>query len=397
MSALWLQISMLGGSTCELYADEFTTVGLAKQQIEVHWKIPSEEQRLLQGISELADDAVLSGLLGATHEVSQADRQLKLQMLRVPPRTLVWKTDCVPKGREFLVASYSVSSDLSDSGCPKRAHLLQEVMSEGLDFSCIRWATRQQKIIKELSRQMPDIVCIQGLKKATVPYCCLMPDELPEWHHADDHAMHLFHALSKHDYCMVFNQALRVPGEQDQWFGSAVLWRDSSFQLQKVRSRHGTCIAVLRSRHSEVELAVGSSKTTGSYARDWGTNAGEAEDLEARSVEIAFIEAMYAGALPIWCGDFGRHLPEFLVGPQALVPGGSWKEAGKEIFGDEQWTAISPSDGSKHCSDRILFDARLEACAALSPLRSGANLQEHLRAGHASEHVMQLAILRPSF
>eukprot|EP00930_Biecheleria_cincta_P089922 TRINITY_DN7925_c0_g1_i1.p1 TRINITY_DN7925_c0_g1~~TRINITY_DN7925_c0_g1_i1.p1 ORF type:complete len:1149 (-),score=223.92 TRINITY_DN7925_c0_g1_i1:9-3368(-) len=323
----------------------------------------------------------------------------------------------------WLVMSYSVSSDLSQSQSPKAADIQRDIVEGRLDPAAITWESRQQKIKRQLLCQPADIVCIQGLQSIGFSERCSETE--PRWFSCDDepalnHLVHLYREMAKANYAVSFTPTMKLPGSSVVCFGNAVFWKRSRWQLKRRWSVKSAAACVQLSSRSQgpstvdcPELLVCSCKSVASYARDWGEQLAAAEmAFEICEVRDSVQEAADAsGAKPIWCGDFNME-PEALfevLGQEELsaemqllsiVRGDAaperWRSACWSILGMHPWTSVSKAKAGKH-ADLILHDQGVRPLAALGGLPDGMaehvpSLLDFIHCGYPSDHMIQMAL-----
>eukprot|EP00928_Gymnodinium_smaydae_P079064 TRINITY_DN63086_c0_g1_i1.p1 TRINITY_DN63086_c0_g1~~TRINITY_DN63086_c0_g1_i1.p1 ORF type:complete len:1035 (+),score=207.39 TRINITY_DN63086_c0_g1_i1:84-3107(+) len=344
----------------------------------------------------------------------------------------------------FLVGSYSISSDISNSQSPKALELREDVANGSLDASVLDWEYRMQRMRRQLSMFQYDILCIQGIQSLGFKNRCSESDQ--EWFWKEDepsinHLAHFYRDLSKENYSVAFSPTLRQPGSQEICFGNAIFWKRSRWSLDGVFGEQNQCAiyVVLNSQRECPPLLVCCSKSAASYARDWG----DAPDSDVEAQSLQNVEAVLAksaqgvndGSLSrlrprstswkngkkakmrvLWCGDFACELPPLLTSLQEVEieadneqSDGSaednlaspsfkqildWRSACDSILGSaakSPWTCAR-KDGRNRATDLILHDEGLEALTTLGGLPVEMSVSELMGAGNPSDHLLQLAM-----
>eukprot|EP00928_Gymnodinium_smaydae_P009548 TRINITY_DN1357_c0_g2_i1.p1 TRINITY_DN1357_c0_g2~~TRINITY_DN1357_c0_g2_i1.p1 ORF type:complete len:969 (-),score=142.03 TRINITY_DN1357_c0_g2_i1:326-3232(-) len=339
----------------------------------------------------------------------------------------------------FLVASYSVSSDLSHDQSPKALELHDDITLGKLDASTLAWDHRAQRIKRQLVAFNPDFVCIQGVQSLGFKNRCSEQDK--DWFWSDEdaasnHLAHFYREMSKLNYGVAFSPTLRQPGSDVACFGNAIFWRRSRWSLGGVFGdhTHSAILARFESRVGGPHVVICCSKSAASYARDWGESAPCAEEARTLAdVESFMAETAQRGesgvkdktcspARVIWCGDFACDLDMLKIGIQECYR--AQKKSGDACESDDQdsdsgdppasmeayssplewsnacagdagshdpWTHVAPSN-AHDATDLILHDPRLEVVATLGGFPHELSLSELLQFGNPSDHLMQLAL-----
>eukprot|EP00930_Biecheleria_cincta_P095293 TRINITY_DN87273_c0_g1_i1.p1 TRINITY_DN87273_c0_g1~~TRINITY_DN87273_c0_g1_i1.p1 ORF type:complete len:1052 (-),score=204.80 TRINITY_DN87273_c0_g1_i1:74-3229(-) len=312
----------------------------------------------------------------------------------------------------WLVMSYSISSDLSQSQSPKAVDLQKEICEGRLDPAVTAWETRQQKIKRQLLWQPADIICIQGLQSIDFSERCSETDS--RWFSCDDepalnHLVHLYRELAKLNYGVFFAPTMKLPGSSVVCFGSAVFWKRSRWHLERRWSVKSAAACVqLSSRLQAPQLIVCSCKSLASYAQDFGEELAASEmAFEICEVQQSVQEAADAsGARPIWCGDFNLEPKSLLqvlhqegqapFWDQGSAAPRTWKSACSTILGEDPWTCASRSEAGK-CSDLILHCDGVCPLAVLGGWPNAVveklpTILDLVRSGYPSDHMMQMAL-----
>eukprot|EP00928_Gymnodinium_smaydae_P012208 TRINITY_DN1443_c1_g1_i5.p1 TRINITY_DN1443_c1_g1~~TRINITY_DN1443_c1_g1_i5.p1 ORF type:complete len:963 (-),score=105.83 TRINITY_DN1443_c1_g1_i5:1795-4683(-) len=307
---------------------------------------------------------------------------------------------CMPK-HAITVVSYSVSSDLSHGESPRALVAYKGVVDGVLEPRTVEWEVRQKALLRQLLNHSADILCVQGVQSIGFAERC--SETSSAWFNCSDepssnHLVHLYEALSMHNYGVVFAPIMKLPGSKALCFGNAVFWKRSRWTLDGYHALNNTAVSVLLISKCQTEqehrLLVCSAKPSASLALEWGTDVRRSElslALHGVSQSISKIAAE-SNASPIWCGDFGTDFSDLnTILRESCTGVQPWKSAFTSMFGREpRWTALSGYVANR-AVDGILFNDSLRVEAVLSDVSSRWSLTEFLQLGYPSDHLMHLA------